>query len=85
VRNEDARPDEAKAEDASGTARPQETKASNSSPGGAATRTLVALSALALVAYLVMAMRPDAPIEITEVITAASGLLAAAGAAMRSR
>jgi hypothetical protein len=46
--------------------------------------TLILLATLALVAYLVSALKQDAPLEIAEVITAAAGLLTAAAAAVRA-
>ncbi|MGA8274487.1 MAG: hypothetical protein WB919_23215 [Candidatus Sulfotelmatobacter sp.] len=52
--------------------------------GEVVTGTLVLLSALALPAYVVMAMKTATPIEVAGVITASSGPLAAVGAAFRA-
>jgi hypothetical protein len=46
--------------------------------------TLVVLSTLALVGYLVVTMRSDTPTALAEVIAAASSLLAAAAAVLRA-
>ena len=46
--------------------------------------TITVLAALALVAFLAVALRPAAPVEIAEVIAAAGGLLAAVAAAVRA-
>jgi hypothetical protein len=81
-RDEDARPDEAKAANAPQEVRPHEPTVGNAR-GIAA--TLVVLSTLALVAFLVMVLRSAAPVGIAEVLAAASGLLAAASAAIRGR
>jgi hypothetical protein len=64
--------------------KPKDGKASDDKRGFVAAGTLVVLAALALVAYLVATLRPYAPVEIAEVIAAASGLLAAAAAAGRA-
>ena len=61
-----------------------EAKADNRPRGEVVAWVLVVLSAFALVAYLVTAMRAADSAEIAEVIVAAGGLLAAAGAATRS-
>jgi hypothetical protein len=45
---------------------------------------VMVLAALALVAFLAVALRPAAPVEIAEVIAAAGGLLAAVASAVRA-
>ena len=81
-RDQDAQPGEAKAADVPEEVRPHEPGDGNAR-GVAA--TLVVLSTLALVAFLVMVLRSAAPVGIAEVLAAASGLLAAASAAIRGR
>jgi hypothetical protein len=46
---------------------------------------VVVLSTLALVAYLVVTMRSAPPMDIVEIIAAASGLLAAVGRVLRRK
>lgn len=83
MKAEDARPHEANTGGAEDT-RSHEVKPGADSVGGVAAGTLVVLCTLALVAYMVKAMRSAAPVEIAEVIAAAGGLLAAAAAAFRA-
>lgn len=49
-----------------------------------AAATLIVLTTLALVAYLVTALPHAAPIEIAEIIAAAGGLLAGIGTVIRA-
>jgi hypothetical protein len=84
VKAEDARPLEADARSAGEDARPHGGKPGADNLAGVAAGTLVVLCTLALVAYMVKALRPAAPVEIAEVIAAAGGLLAAAAAAYRA-
>lgn len=51
---------------------------------GVAVGAIMVLAALALVAFLAVALQPAAPVEIAEVIAAAGGLLAAVAAAVRA-
>ena len=62
----------------------EETRAGDDKKGGVAAGTIMVLAALALVAFLAVALRPAAPVEIAEVIAAAGGLLAAVSAAVRA-
>jgi hypothetical protein len=62
----------------------EETKAGEDKESGIAARAIIVLAALALVAFLAVVLRPAAPVEIAEVIAAASGLLAAVTAAVRA-
>lgn len=88
MKADDGRPHRPDAGGAAEDTGPLKVRPAANNLGGVAAGTLVVLSTLALVAYMVKAMRSAAPIEIAEVIAAASGLLAAVGAvfrAMRSR
>lgn len=79
-RTEDARPDEAGAGEDTQDDRPYGAKASDRTTG----ELVVVVIALGLVAYLVAAMRSDAPVEIAEVIAATGALLVAAAEAVRT-
>lgn len=76
MRNEDARPDEARGDHASEDVRPHETKAG--SPGGAAAGILVVLAVLGLTGFLVARLSTAAtPAVIAGVLAAFAGVLAA--------
>jgi hypothetical protein len=82
--SEDPWQDQTEADGDKEHARSDEGKADDRPRGEVVAWVLVVLSALALVAYLVTAMQAAGSAEIAEVIVAAGGLLAAAGAATRS-
>lgn len=82
--SEDPSRDQTEAERAKERARSDEAKADDRTRSEVVAWVLVVLSAFALVAYLMTAIRPADSTEIAEVIAAAGGLLAAAGAATRS-
>jgi hypothetical protein len=63
---------------------PRHDEVSRNNKASVAAGTAMVLAALALVAFLAEILRPAAPIEIAEVITAAGGLLAAVTAAVRA-
>ena len=84
MKAEDARPHETSTGGGAQDARRHRVKPGARNVGGVAAGTLVVLSTLALVAYMVKAMSSAAPVEIAEVIAAAGGLLAAAAAAFRA-
>jgi hypothetical protein len=82
--SEDPSRDQTKADGDRERARSDEANADDRTRSEVVAWVLVVLSAFALVAYLVTAMRAADSAEVAEVIVAAGGLLAAAGAATRS-
>lgn len=62
----------------------EESRAGDDKKSGIAAGTIMILAALALVAFLAVVLRAAAPVEIAEVIAAASGLLATVTSAVRT-